>query len=234
MSTFSSGRTPDPTDGSPERVRALLQSRAAEGPTLLGPGLRWNRTERRMEVDPATLPGGGTPQEVIDARTHGGLNATFVSLTARLNVNEGVMWPGSGWTGGTYLTLTTDALLNGGLLYHFLGPAGTFSGPTLFPNGRAPALRFVQDCQTVALQRLGASYFNQAENQAVNIGGFGFNYNDVTGIVLAYNALGGAGWEAPGVAYSQTVSQNLAWQVAAIIGYLSAVHLALKNKKIFQ
>lgn len=234
MSTFSYGRTPDPTDGSPERVRALLQSMAAEGPTLLGPGLRWNRTERRMEVDPATLPSGGVPQEVIDARTHGGLNATFVSLTARLNVNDVVMWPGSGWTGGTYLTLSTDTLLNGGFLYHFLGPVGTFSAPTTLGTGKVSVLKFVQDAQNVGFQQLNATYFNQAQNNSVTINGTSIPFNSVTGLALVDAFFGGTGWTAPGALYNQTQAQNNAYQLAAVIGYLSALHVALKNKKVIQ
>lgn len=63
MSTFSQGVRLDPTDGSAARTMAAFQQMAAEGPCVLGPGLRWNRTERRLEVDTTVAN-----QEVIDAR----------------------------------------------------------------------------------------------------------------------------------------------------------------------
>lgn len=184
---------------------------------------------------------GGSPQEVVDART--GWFGTYSTLDERIDQVDNTTMGGTTWSISTWFSTFLPQMLvsGGGILFHMLGSNGTFTAPLA-----GSMLKLHRDIGNIALQTGGTSWtansgssgsppFTGAFPSSITIGGVSAAITALSQVVYVPTATGGGtAWTTPGASYNQVYMQNLAWQVGRILMSLSSLVGTLRAKGVLQ
>jgi len=236
VSTYGTGFPINPTPLVDDEVRRNFQVMVAEGPCQLLAPLRYNRVTKTLEVDTSGFGGGGTPQEVIDART-GPPNWTvplssqsaFASLDARLDQMA------SDLNVAMFLFMADPVLA--GFVLSISYPSLSYSSLGVFGLN--------ERINNQQLQTGGAAFLltefttgggtNNQWPASISVPN-GPNSTPNTNFQLRLQSTAGhtPSWNNPGPTYSQNWANNMIWQLAETSMTLRVLIESLKNKGILQ